>query len=349
MKILSLQGLRGIAATVVLLSHPLELFYLSGVGFGEIATVMNPIAHVFGILAAKAVWLFFVLSGFVLQMQFAKSAFSVRSLILSRFVRLYIPAAAALALAVTLFRILPPESSASYWIGINPLLLSDWALITQFTLFTFSFTLGPLWSITWEIIYSIAILPLIFRVRFKYPLVALFTFVLISGIGRYIENGWLQYIPMFLVGFVLHDLIFGSRANNYSRGKKPGFLEGVVLSAVLIINYLLGKSNQWEDELIFAIDVAVTLLLVVVIISMSLQENLVSKVSSHWVPVLLGKFSYSLYVLHASLILTAFHATGFSHLAVSLTTVAALPLSYLFWLLIEKPSQTLSSRLRALS
>lgn len=124
-----LDTLRGLASVQVLLSHSLMAFFLgvafatpsSGTLLGYIAA--SPLFIVFD--GATAVCIFFVLSGYVLTPVFTHSRASNGAIVISRFLRLAIPALAGCAFSALLFQFFGGSNktagtlAGSWWLAEN--------------------------------------------------------------------------------------------------------------------------------------------------------------------------------------------------------------------------------------
>lgn len=337
---MQLQGIRGLAALTVVVSHTFELFYLTG-NLGDASQVLGPIAHLFGILAAKAVWLFFVLSGFVLQIMISKGTSPNRFRIaLSRWIRLFFPAAVAVALGFLLAFLFPPPSGDSFWIGVNPSDLDLASALFQFTFFSPGFTVGPLWTITWEITYSVLLLPFLVNLRMPGNWTSVFLLALISGSGRFFEIAPLEYLPMFLVGAVLFSMSKDSTPRKYFPRSAPILL--ALFLFLIVLNFIAGALVFGLSTLTYAIDVALTILAITAFLGISLQDGLVSKAMQGKAVTQLGEISFSLYLIHAPILLATYYATAGSALATVAAAFASIPLARGYFALIERPSHRLS-------
>jgi peptidoglycan/LPS O-acetylase OafA/YrhL len=340
-----LQGLRGVAAITVVISHALAMFYLTG-RLDAATPVVAPLAHFAGVLAAKAVWLFFVLSGFVLQIMIRKSKRpTIRGVLASRWIRLYVPSAIALGIGFLMASMAPPPSPQSFWIGVHPENLAALDIALQFTLLSGSFTVGPLWTITWELLYSLLILPLLIRNSLPPSWGLVIFFAVLSGFGRAIEIPALEFLPMFLVGAVLQSILFrADEKTDVSRSqlKASLLLFGAVLAVGL--NYVLGLLIFGLNSWVYGVDVTLTLLAVAILIELSLMKSVLRKILASKPLFELGKISFSLYLIHAPLILLGYYLFDGSVVTTALAATLSIPAAYVFYLLIEQPSHKLARR-----
>lgn len=343
MKILQLQGARGAAAITVVMSHAFGIFYLTG-QLGPHEPYLGPLSHLFGILAVKAVWLFFVLSGFVLQFMVEKGEYSTRlSLALSRWLRLFIPAVTTVTIGFILGALFPPPSRDSFWVGANPLSLSPLEIASQFTLLSPGFTVGPLWSITWEIVYSVLLLPLIIGISLTKSWLAVILLSAISALGLLMEFAPLEYMPMFLIGVVLHALYKDKSMPKVALKLLPELLFWGSAS-LLVLNYALWSLAGNLTNTSYAIDVFLSLTAIAAFLAIALRDGLTSRVLRMRILTRTGEISYSLYLIHVPIMVSAYYGSSGSALFVFLATVSSFPLAVLFHRFVEKPSHALSRK-----
>lgn len=176
-RIRSLDGLRGLAALVVVLYHCL---LVTPSLWDQIAgrPVSNPAQWVLAYTplrivwaGGEAVWIFFVLSGFVLVRPYlADRSVHVGRYYLRRALRLYVPFFGSFVLAVLLHWVQTrPKERPSGWIFIHefPTTTAD-AVRTLFLFAGDSTTFNDVWwSLRWEVWFS-ALLPLVVIVARRY-------------------------------------------------------------------------------------------------------------------------------------------------------------------------------------
>jgi peptidoglycan/LPS O-acetylase OafA/YrhL len=169
----------------------------------------------------EAVLLFFVLSGLVLTLPVLRgwSRADWRTYYPRRLARLYIPVWVSLVLALLLVLLVPRDvTSASAWLAAHPQPTGRSLAFDTTLLFGSSNLNSPLWSLRWEIWFSL-LLPLLItlavaaRVRRWWP-VAVATLAVVSGLaslpvvgdvvpGAFLTQGLLVYLPVFGIGVVL--------------------------------------------------------------------------------------------------------------------------------------------------
>lgn len=171
----ALTGLRAVAALSVLFAHALDTSFIYG------GHLIDPL-HNFAVrLADFGMSLFFVLSGFVIQINYGASfrrrQFGEASwrFFVARFSRLY--PLYALSIILVLYHIPSPFVEWS-WVSVCYLTLTQSWFNVQQMIFP------PDWSISTEWFFYLSFLPLTFVVsRIRRPIVALALFVLVSPIA----------------------------------------------------------------------------------------------------------------------------------------------------------------------
>lgn len=357
-----LDSLRGLAALSVVFFHYLLVFpkfqvepYTDGV-FTTIVKY-TPFRIFWG--GHEAVIFFFMLSGFVLSLPFLKNKeVSYSKFITKRFVRIYIPyilvVISAIFLRVNLSREGIPKLSDWFnvsWTSDVSLsgILSHITLITSFRNWDFD---PVLWSLVHEMRVSL-IFPflMIFIIKNKWHK-TLLVFLGLSFLGfagtyviehflsyqqDYLET--LQYLLFFVIGALLAKhideiLIFMGKL-------KKSYKIGVIVISLLTYTYTwwflpfvkilhVPVFNEWVSS------IGVTGFILLALSSKTFSSILKNKVLT-W----LGDISYSLYLVHA-LILLSFINTFYNKvdliLLVGLSFVVTLFVSHLMYKYVETPS-----------
>lgn len=167
-RLTSLDGLRGVAALIVVVHHGLLVLpefanplYGTG-GAGSLAWFVYSPLHLFA-AGEEAVVVFFILSGFVLALPVVRGGFHWLAYYASRLLRLYLPVAASLLWAFAVIAVVPRASllhNASPWMRDHGVPITPLAVIRDIVLVTGTSDLdGPLWSLRWEVLFSL-LLPL---------------------------------------------------------------------------------------------------------------------------------------------------------------------------------------------
>jgi peptidoglycan/LPS O-acetylase OafA/YrhL len=241
----ALDGLRGIAAAVVVLHH-LTLIaepVLQGIpGATDPWSAWWILEHSpLKLLTAgrEAVFVFFVLSGLVVPLPALRSgSFSWPGFAASRFVRLFLPAWGALVLAVSLVAAVPrpaAQVSGGAWIAEKTATTVDWKRwVAELTLNTGgSHYDNVLWTLRWEVYFSfllpLLVVAVVLVARWWLPAAALTIGVITLGVVWNISA--LAYLPMFFLG-----MLVGSRLDRI-RGwsdRVPAVRSRLVWAAVIV-------------------------------------------------------------------------------------------------------------------
>lgn len=347
----SLDGLRGVAALVVVVHHILLASWpaLADGYFGRAPRRWSTAWWLFGTplhifwAGPEAVIVFFVLSGFVLALPAARCGGGWFDLgyYPKRLIRLYLPVWAALVVAVGCRELEPRVKlpGSSIWLQSHAVPMSLHGTLVQASLRdTGTFALDPvLWSLHWEVLYSvllpIALVPALLTRR--RPVIAsgiAVAAVFLTGLGSTQGDARLTYLPMFVVGSVLafhwHRL-----TGAVSPLRSAGRWTLVVLAVCLLTaNYWMPASVGRGTAAAAAMAGAVLALM----FAMAHPHPLERRTTS-W----LGSRSYSLYLVHEPIVVTLAFAMG-GRPSVPLLLACALPLALgaaeIFWRTAENPS-----------
>ena len=380
----SLEGLRGIASLVVVLTHSLCIFfpYLSSNIHPDPAAVPKTVVDAlliyppFSLLYSGegAVFVFFVLSGYVLTLKFDRShqpgVFETAAP--RRYIRLGLPACASAMFAWTLLSLglmgnkMAASLGLANWAGgyyPSPISFGS-ALVEGFIgapLFGDVRLNGPLWTLQVELIGSILLFACfaLFARRSSFFLCAWFLFfaIVLSGHGA----GTIYYAAL-LAGSQLHKVTPWLKRN-------PRISSAMALVGLALIQV---NKSRWFSALVglhlpdltpFGPDlsgspllfwrcVSATLLVAGVIGSVGFARCL-----SMRVPAYLGRISFALYLLHMPLAMSLLFWTmkwavsmrlGFlSSVGISMVVYLAcsILLAELFTRLVDQPSIRLANRL----
>lgn len=346
-RIRSLDGLRGLAAAVVVLDHStLAIPALGGVIFDDRATGLgawltySPLHALWG--GTEAVYVFFILSGFVLTLPYLNGrGLSWTAYYPSRLIRLYLPVIASVALGLALALAVPRTGLGGHgqWIEDHDRDITLKRLLADITLAHPGVLNGPLWSLQWEVAFSV-LLPLyvvIVRRSQRHPWILGAAAAALSVIGKYAGIDALLYLPMFLIG--------GALASAHQHGqlcapRVPG----------LIWIAMLGISSTWwvsgfaplAAPWMFPVVLASTTWIIVEAQRGALFSRFLERpVTQH-----LGRLSFSLYLVHEPIVVSAAILLPMS--LAPLVFATAIPVAYVvsevFSRLVEMPSHRLARR-----
>jgi peptidoglycan/LPS O-acetylase OafA/YrhL len=284
-----------------------------------------------------AVYVFFIMSGFVLAGSFLNSTSSIATQALKRSIRLYLPVAASLIIAAILkllfhgARVHASEISGSTWLtqlwsndlnsvqfakelAINSMFFGygQSSIFSHIQFLTSSQTLipvvhstnPPLWTLHLEFWGSIILLGAAFVIRSFPKLIARCAMLVL-----FVTAGT-SFLSLFLLGFVIylkvhtHDL----KASPFRSAAGLALLAGGILLAFIPLDsqfqQILDATNRIPvmsalNAFQFQCEVSATLIFVGVLLCRGARELLSSRI-----PQWLGKVSFSLYLTHFGVLLT---------------------------------------------
>lgn len=368
----ALDGLRGAAALVVVVTHLLVciptvsevIWDRSEPRPGTLEHALFRTPAVLFTLGDQAVMIFFVLSGFVLAIPMLRMDLASRATLsyyARRLVRLYIPVWAALLFAALLALCVPRDGAdGGAWLASHPqptvaLILRDGLLLTGTSNLN-----SPLWSLTWEMWFSLLLPAMILAyralrvARWWVPCLALL--ILMSALSRWpvlidaLPLSWLsvpllRYLPVFAVGIILaaHREEIATWTMRWPRTALDALAvaTGMLLVAVPMTAPLTAAPAVAMAE--WAAVVLTSAGVVLVVLVHPAVGRWLSTGPLRW----LGAHSFSLYLTHEPIIVSAAVLMGVSGwmpwlavapllVALSLLTAAA------FYRLVEKPSHLMA-------
>ncbi|HEY0215633.1 MAG TPA: acyltransferase [Cellulomonas sp.] len=358
----SLDGLRGVAALVVLVHHSLLLTPALMAVYSDPHAPRSALVQAVTASPLHLLWdgevgvqVFFVLSGFVLTVAATRGRHRWGPYYPQRLLRLYLPVWAAVVLAVAL-RVAVPVGSTT---GLSPWLTFHGDVGRSGVLADLGLLVGPagstmtaLWSLRWEVVFSL-LLPVFVlgatRLR-RWTAVTLVALATVAWVGaatgpadQPYALGALYQLPLFAVGCVL--------AADRERITTAARRWGTTASAGVLMAVVLLTSSYWLVDLAGVradLPVAVVALtrvlqaagaaLLVVAALGPLAQGL-GHPAVHW----LGTRSFSLYLVHEPVVVAVGSLTGWTSPAVLVLTVpVALLLAEGFWRVVERPSHRLA-------
>ena len=349
-RINSLDGLRGIAALIVVVHHLLltQRWFADRVGLGALGAKGQftfSIHHLFEYTplhifygGTEAVVIFFVLSGYVLINPVNKSNLS--SYVRNRMVRLYVPIFAAILLAFLLVKGISHKKldGASWWLnshandyGLSSLLKNLWVVDGT------DWLDSSLWSMRYEIIFSLCVMVFagfVFKASAKSFVKALAVVGMAIYVGVHFSLDLLSWLPVFFAGSSLHWLGRG----RYLSGGVKAFIGWIVM---FIPWYFAGFGYSLSAALSRFL---MTLGAVAIVDACRDSGNVVSRALSTKPLQSAGKYSYSLYLVHAPILTTVWFAMGVpsGHVGwlvrAALSVVGSVVGTALVYTIAEKPS-----------
>ena len=357
----SLDGLRGVAALIVVFHHSL-LALPAAANLSTIPPVGSTIWWLeftpLKLLTAgnEAVLIFFVLSGFVLALPVLRSpAYDWVGYYFRRTLRLYLPVVASIALAAIIISAHPQRSgNGSSWVDAYSVKAPNWGLFLQaLDIFEPANPVNnPLWTLRWEMIFSLALPLFVFgalllRRRWAWVLIGA---VVLVFLGTLKDVSFLLYLPVFFCGSVLATnadrLLEWSLRIKGRPGVSLAWLALLLGGLTLLIAHWLLQPILMRavvlDEFLLGLSFVGATVIVAVAFLWWPFEALLTIAPVRW----LGRVSFSLYLVHVPIILAAANIFGRGHW---LETIAvAIPVSLvvaeLFARFVEQPAHHLSKR-----
>jgi peptidoglycan/LPS O-acetylase OafA/YrhL len=357
----SLDGLRGIAAAVVVLHH---LTLIAEPVLRGIPGAVDPwgawwiMEHSpLKLLTAgrEAVVVFFVLSGLVVPLPALRNgSFSWPGFAASRFVRLFLPAWGALVLAVSLVLVVPraaAQVSGGAWIAEKTATTVSWKrFAAELTLNTGGSRYdNALWTLRWEVAFSF-VLPLLIvlvAVLARWWLPAAAVAVGVTTFGIVWNVSALAYLPMFFVGMLIGsrlDAIRGWSDRVPARISRTVWALVLVASAlVLVCAWLLEPvvpSSSTAGKALIGLETAGAAGLVVAAIGSGRWRRFLESPSVQF----LGRISFSLYLVHVPVLVALAYLMGdwnwwlLPAVGIPLVLVTA----WLFFRFVERPAHGLA-------
>lgn len=366
-RIAALDGVRGIAALIVLLHHA-SLLGRSALqaGDGTAWELLEGTPVKLLLLGTEAVLVFFVLSGLVVAIPAFRAGFHWPAYGVSRLLRLYLPVWGALALAAALVWLFPRDPSRvnESWLSERSALSFDWGeLFAQATLTEARYPLSnPIWSLRWELLFSVLLpvfvgLALLLR-RWAGAVIVLA--LLLSVAGRLSGISWLTYLPIFLAGTMLATRLDAVRAWGERAAARGWALPALAAASALLLiaSWLysaqwIGTVAPWTEspagvligDLLFGLAAFGAVGVIVVVLAWPAAARRCEGPIAQW----LGGISFSLYLIHVPILATlayAFGADGWPW-AVAVGVPLSIVAAWGFWFAVERPAHRLARQVGA--
>ncbi|MCW4459632.1 acyltransferase [Microbacterium sp. MPKO10] len=347
-RIRSLDGVRGIAAVVVMLYH---VTLVARPHLSETTWVwltQSPLKLL--TVGTESVLVFFVLSGLVVALPTLKSTFSWAAYYPHRVLRLYAPVFVSLIIASALILLIPRDPATvpdgSWMRDAQATSVSVQSFFSEASLFRVTYDINNvLWSLRWEVVFSL-LLPVFVFIAWMLRKQALWIGVAcaaLSVVGRVTEINALIYLPVFMMGTLIAVRLDELVAWGQHRGR------GLWIVVATTAAFLMGaswfarpvfESGSIGNLILWGLSGTGAGLVIVLAVAWPGFRSLLEIRPVQW----LGKVSFSLYLVHAPLLGTLgflfgdryWWLTGIVGIPVSLVVAA------LFFRFIESPSQKLS-------
>jgi peptidoglycan/LPS O-acetylase OafA/YrhL len=358
-RLTQLDGLRGIAALVVVVFH-LSLIaqpFLDTNSTGDAWWWISETPLRLATDGTQAVLLFFVLSGLVVAIPAFRKGFAWRKYFASRFLRLYIPAWGALALAAVLIFCIPRVSSnvtANYWLSnTNAKSIPPLTLLADATLMKVGNAAdNVLWSLRWEIIFSL-LLPLFVFAAVLVRRSWIVSMIVVVGcvaltIGDPNHANGFFYLPIFFIGTMMASRL--ETIQEWSKRRGRAFWIAALSTSLFFmvasqVFSFAAPASSVPGGLLWSL---VGLGAAGVILCAIGFEPLRSFLNRRFTQ-FLGKISFSLYLVHVPIIATLAFVLGDAQWW--LVGIIGLPLSLgvatVFHRFVEVPSMNLAHRVGA--
>jgi peptidoglycan/LPS O-acetylase OafA/YrhL len=337
----SLQGLRGWAAMFVVLGHTVALAWPlendKTWNLGSSASIAHSLSV---LLAGHSVWLFFVLSGFVLSVLASKGV-QFWPYIISRLVRLYPPVWVALGLILTadfFTRQFNPRPAvfSDDWPGLG---------LQALLIYQGDYTLPPLWSLEWEVYFSLLLFAFLFVMNRASPVVTVPACIGLSALGEYLQLEALLYFPMFALGvglFRTTQMKLGAEGRGGFRADLKLVISLSIIGPTGLIFAGTGVLGGWLQVFDVFFSLALISLTIMAATEGKILAGIMTRKFSQW----LGKVSFSLYLTHASLHLVLDRFITSPLLTLAIGIFGSLLLAAVFFAAVEDPFHKYAKKIR---
>jgi peptidoglycan/LPS O-acetylase OafA/YrhL len=362
-RLTELDGLRGLAALVVVVHHALLTWPVLAAQYfgvnratGSWWLTYTPLHLAWA--GTEAVMVFFVLSGLVLALPYLRAPNGParwRGYYGQRLIRLYLPVLAALAVAAVLVAAFPrvPGPATSWWFAAHAVPVTAGTLIRDALLLGgVSWIDAPLWSLRYEVLFSLLLPAYVLlgrRLRHR-PGCVVAGALLLSGLGTYLGSAALTWLPVFAVGVAMAAARtrLQSLGLRLAGGRRP-VAAWSLLAALAVLLLLaewemrgLGRSGPLALAVARSLGVAGAALVCFLVLACPAVGAL-----CRWGPVRrLGTVSFSLYLVHEPVVVSVSSVVGGSLRGVAGTlvvgTAVSLALAAVFHRLVEAPSARLA-------
>lgn len=318
-RIKSLDGLRGVAALIVVVSHAVLCIpsLSAALVIGDADDAMSSAARWLTFSPLRMFWaggecvlIFFVLSGYVLSRAVPRALPDWSAYVPRRMIRLYVPTFVAVVVAAAFIIALPRhiDAGASYWLRERPTTV-EWHDAARDVLLVVDapgHLSSVLWSLQWEVLFSLLLPVLIVvvrRARHLGPVAAVCAALI--AVSTELDSAALQYLPVFLFGVLLAESQ-ARRAGAWEIAGARRLVLWPVTFGLLLVRWLPGprliaftnRNPEWNGSITLLNSVGATLLIVLILTGSRAGRFLSSRV-----PAWLGSRSFSLYLIHEPIVI----------------------------------------------
>lgn len=364
MRFKSLESLRGLAATIVVIHHHLLVFpalfpyqpYTTGWAHW---LTFSPLHLLWA--GSEAVLFFFLLSGFVLSLPYWRGeGLDMIRFVARRWWRIWVPLMVAVTASFALYALIgyAPVAGTSWWFG-NIWKEAGWPAFAHHALMLGRMDDGLIqwaflpvvWSLKWEMWLSL-LLPVVLLVAgWRSSVVLILVPVMLAAYhasgGGDIASALLRYTAMFVLGAWLARK--RERVSRMVAGLSPSVRVGVLILTLLLIPvhwYTYTLTGAWQAPVNDLVALFGSAALVALALGWEGFRRWLERPALTW----LGRVSFSLYLYH-TLVLTLVVRLGAGrlplHWLVLLSFVVTFPVSHLMYLCVERPAISMSRRIKA--
>lgn len=298
-------------------------------------------------MGTEAVIVFFVLSGFVLSLPILQGRpLNLWSYFPRRVLRIWLPAAASIVLAVLIILITgqDPNDAVSTWgrrFSFSSVTAQD--VVSSLMLITGSPNLNnPMWSLKWEMLFSLFLpIALLLTMRARRHLWVLVTICAVAtGVGTAVGVLALKFGPMFLAGCFAARIVA-------DRASRPRVWEPATMILVgITLIWLPHQLRTLPGALPSPLDSMLTSLLTIgaalIVVGLTAPSGATTLLSTRPFR-FLGRISFGLYLVHVPILLAGLHvAPDFPNRGLLVTIPIAFVAAWLFTRHVEEPSARLA-------
>ncbi|MCK6991263.1 acyltransferase family protein [Enterobacter asburiae] len=360
-----LDGLRGILCVLVLIEHCIN-FYKPDVRFTELAGATGIIRRMVSATPLNivyngdmAVYIFFVLSGFVLSLSFnrTKNHSAILSGVIKRYPRIMLPVAGSMLFMYVIMWLTDKFIGQAFGVQFTYFIEQVFYQIP----FTHKpLTNYPLWSMSYElygsllVFASLAIFGLSRYRLYFYEIMLVYFFVAEDS----------TYYALFIFGIILCDVTKGGRLKLNPLLRMVVFLAGLLLATTPLprdgLTPYIGTYfylKVFDSFTYMQVSVTAGVIGSMLLFTSVVDSKLAIKALSTRIIYFLGKISFPLYLTHATVVYVVsfilhrkYEAVGIAEFAVAtaITVAISIPVAYIFERYVDVPSIRLSNKVSKL-